>query len=70
MKDFGDGKAKTLVFQDTFVVKILQLIAAHTDTWCCGGETCFCENYRSSKNSMGNVKFYFLNSTKYFGVVK
>lgn len=37
MKDFGDCKAKTLVFRDTFIVKILQSITAHTDTWCCGG---------------------------------
>lgn len=70
MKDFGDCKAKALVFQDTFKVRILQLITARMDTWCCGGETWFCDNYRSSKNSMGNVKFYFLSSMKYFGVVQ
>lgn len=33
------------------------------------GEAVF-ENYRSSKNSVGNVKFYFLSSTKPFGVVQ
>lgn len=38
MKDFGDCKAKALVFQDTLKVGILQLITAPMDTWCCGGE--------------------------------
>lgn len=41
MKDFGDCKAKALVFQDTFKVRILQLITARMDTWCCGGRPGF-----------------------------
>lgn len=41
MKDFGDCKAKALVFQDTFEVRILQLITACMDALYCGGKPGF-----------------------------
>lgn len=69
MKDFGDCKAKALVLQDTQSQHPAADYCMHgyLMLW---GKTWFCENYRSSENSMGNVKFYFLSSMKYFRVVR